>query len=225
MKELKELLALEATYKIDEELLDLFLSESKEINLPPRAAIIDSGEYNPNVYIIKKGLIRGFYQDNKNEKTVGFALPGTILISYHCYYSHQPSYHRLETLTPSVLLVIKKSHFDKLINESHQFALWNLSMLQNQLYYNEYRDTILTGDAKERLRQLLKRISLDNSIGNERIFDNNVKKDDQEVLKEVHQRWKKIYKIVPSKVLASYLGITEVHLSRIKKELFTEQEL
>ncbi len=39
----------------------------------------------------------------------------------------------------------------------------------------------------------------------------------------MHQRWGKIFQLVPSKIIASYLGITEQHLSKIKKELIKEK--
>lgn len=224
MKDLIKLLSLEARYKINDEILEQFLSEGKTIKLSPREALIDFGEYKPDIYVVKKGLIRGFYQDKNNEKTAGFALPGTILISYLCYYSMQPSYHRFEALAPSEVVVIPQNHFNKMIYENHQFCLWSLSMVQNQLYHFEYRDIILTGDATDRLRQLLKRLESDDIIDFNSNAKTKLKENDKVVLKEVNERWKKIYKIVPSKVLASYLGISEVHLSRIKKELLKEYQ-
>ncbi len=41
--------------------------------------MIDAGEFNPNIYIVKYGLIRGTYLDKNMEKTAGFALPGFII--------------------------------------------------------------------------------------------------------------------------------------------------
>ena len=38
---------------------------------------------------------------------------------------------------------------------------------------------------------------------------------------ELYTRWKEIFRIVPSKIIASYLGITEQHLSKIKREALT----
>ena len=38
---------------------------------------------------------------------------------------------------------------------------------------------------------------------------------------ELYTRWKEIFRIVPSKIIASYLGITEQHLSKIKREVLT----
>ena len=62
---------------------------------------------------------------------------------------------------------------------------------QNQLYHAELKNRLISGDAKERLRQLI-------------------------------EGWPEIILKVSSKHLASYLGITEVHLSRIKSEILKE---
>ena len=224
MKDLLKLLSLEASYKIDDEILEQFLSEGKELKLSPREALIDFGDNKADVYIIKKGIIRKFYEDNNNEKTAGFALPGTMLISYHCYYSNQPSFYRFEALTPSEVIVIPHKHFDKMIKENHEFCLWSLSVAQNNLFYHEVRDIILKGDAIDRLKRLLKRFDSNNILDFNQTEKRNSKEENKFVFKEVNERWKKIYKIVPSKILASYLGLSEVHLSRIKKELLTEYQ-
>ncbi len=38
----------------------------------------------------------------------------------------------------------------------------------------------------------------------------------------MYSRWKEVLLLVPSKIIASYLGITEQHLSKIKRELLHE---
>lgn len=96
MENLKRLLALEAKYQIDDRLFDELLSGGTEVALTTYEAMIDAGEYNPDIFVVKKGLVRGTYLDKNSEKTVGFALPGTLLMSLHCYYGNEPSYYRFE---------------------------------------------------------------------------------------------------------------------------------
>lgn len=226
MDRLKKLLALEARQQLREEIFDRLLEAGEEISLSTYEPMIDAGEFNPNVFIVKEGLIRGTYLDKNIEKTAGFALPGTLLISFHCYYGGEPSYYRYEACCPAVVMRIPKVFFDGLMEQSHEFALWVASAHQNQLFYNEFKNQLLSGDAKSRLLQLTKRLSgivpesrSDAPARQSMPYDDS---HDLKVKKELHTRWKEIFRIVPSKVIASYLGITEQHLSKIKKELLKE---
>ena len=45
--------------------------------------------------------------------------------------------------------------FDKFVKESHEFAQWALSMAQCQLYYDELKQSLINGNAKERYLSLL----------------------------------------------------------------------
>ena len=92
LSNLKQLMALEASYRLRPEIMDKFLAGGSIVTLDTYEPMIDAGVYNPNIYIVKTGLVRGTYLDKNIEKTAGFALPGTLLISFHCYYAHEPSY-------------------------------------------------------------------------------------------------------------------------------------
>lgn len=220
MNHLKELVAMEAKYRLRPEVMDRFLSGGTVIALDTYEPMIDAGVYDPNVYIVKSGLVRGTYMDKNIEKTAGFALAGTLLISFHCFYGDEGSYYRFEACCPTEVLRIPKEHFDSLLAGSHEFALWVMSAHQNQLYYNESKNNVLSGDAKSRLIQLTHRLS---AIVDEKdrprveSIDDNV--HSKMVKTELFTRWKEIFRIVPSKIIASYLGITEQHLSKIKREL------
>lgn len=225
--QLKKLLALEAKQRLREDIFDELLDAGEEVALSTYEPMIDAGEFNPNIFIVKEGLVRGTYLDKNMEKTVGFALPGTVVISFHSYYGDEPSYYRYEACCPTVVVRIPRQHFDAMLQHSHQFALWAMSAHQNQLYYNEFQKHILSGDAKSRLIQLTCRLS---SIISDTQTDSPTcppatdtdESHDCNVKKEMHQRWRKIFQLVPSKIIASYLGITEQHLSKIKKEMLKE---
>lgn len=224
---LKKLLSLEARQRLREELFDLFLDGGEEIPLSTYEPMIDAGDYNPNIYIVKDGLIRGTYLDKNNEITVGFALPGTLLISFHSYYGGEPSYYRYEACCPTVVVRVPKAYFDQLLAREHEFALWVMSAHQNQLYYNELRNSLLSGDAKSRLMRLTRRLSgiIPDSTCDDR-FPGRKHSDgynhELEMKKQLHIRYNKIFALIPSKIIASYLGITEQHLSKIKKEMLRE---
>lgn len=220
MENLKKVLSLEAHYRLKPEIMDEFLSESVILSLDKYEPMIEAGVYDPNIYIVKTGLIRGTYMDKNIEKTAGFALPGVILISFHCYYGQEKSFYRFEACCPTTIVKIPKKHFDALIAKSHEFAQWIISAHQNQLYYNECKNQVLSGDAKSRLLHLTRHITGIPQI-TERVSANKIdnKTHSDMVKRELYLRWKDIFTMVPSKIIASYLGITEQHLSKIKREL------
>lgn len=225
LSDLKKLIALETTKVLSPELMDELVRPGKILQLETYEAMIDAGVYDPNIYIVKKGLIRGTHLDKNIEKTSGFALPGTILFSFHCYYGGSPSYYRFEACCPTEVVRIPKEHLEKMLRESHEFALWLMSVHQNQLYYNECKNQMLSGDAKSRLLHLTKHISGKAQPEEEGC---GTASPDYEYVHSLrvktmlYTRWNEIFRLVPSKIIASYLGITEQHLSKIKKELLTE---
>lgn len=219
---LKQLLALEAKYRLRPEIMDRFLAGGSLVTLDTYEPMIDAGAYDPNIYIVKTGLVRGTYLDKNIEKTAGFALPGTLLISFHCFYGHEESYYRFEACCPTTVVKIPKEYFDTLLKESHEFSLWVMSAHQNQLYYNESKNHVLSGDAKSRLTQLTRHLSGKIEESKDTLPADLDDRTHQKMVKtELYTRWKEIFRIVPSKIIASYLGITEQHLSKIKREALT----
>ena len=221
---LRQLMPLEARYRIRPELLDEFLAGGIPVKLGTYDAMIDAGEFDPDIYVVKEGLVRGTYMDQNLEKTAGFALPGTMLISFHCYYGSEPSYYRFEACCPTTVIRIPRDYFDALLHSSHEFALYVMSVNQNQLFYNECKNQMLSGDARSRLLQLTRRLS--GLVDGSWLRDSNTPDNhDQRVKTELYTRWKAIFRIVPSKIIASYLGITEQHLSKIKRQIITSGKL
>lgn len=221
--ELQQMLSLEATFRLAPEIMDHLLDGGKVISLKTYDPMIDTGEFNPDVYVVKSGLIRGTYLDRNTEKTAGFALSGSLLISFHCYYGNEPSYYRFEACCPSEVVRISHDYFNAMLDNSHDFTKWVMSAHQNQLYYNESKNMVLSGDAKSRLIQLTQRLSglLDTTGDKKRDTDmlEAPVSHDMKVKSELFGRWRDIFRIVPSKIIASYIGITEQHLSKIKREL------
>lgn len=187
-----ELVSQEARLELPESFWQELFSSSTVVTLRRKEPMIDAGEYDPDVYFVKSGLIRGTFMDKTAERTAGFALPGTLLISFHCFYGQEPSFYRFEACVPSHVVRVPVAIFRSMVEKNHNFAIWVMEANQNQLYHAELKNRLVSGDAKERLRQLI-------------------------------DGWPEIILKVSSKHLASYLGITEVHLSRIKSEILRDR--
>lgn len=187
MENFKKALAEEAPFKLSEEVMDKFCGIMEEKRIKKREVLIQSGEFNDNIYIVKEGILRRSHMDGDKEVTVAFALAGTVIMSYHSYCYRLPAYSQFDACCDSVVMVVSKSKFEKLTEESHEFALWALNMSHCQLYYNEVKQALINGSAIERYRSLLK--------------------NRPEILEKVSL-----------KIIASYLGVTNAYLSRMRKQ-------
>lgn len=156
MEDLKKLLAKEAIYQLRGDVMDRFLGLMAEEHLKTGEPLISYGSLNTNVYIIKDGILRLIYFDGTNERTYAFALPGTMIMSFHAYHMRQPAFLQVEACTESTVLKISKREFDALMEESHEFALWICNSSIQQLYFLEMKMSVINGTAKERFISLIK---------------------------------------------------------------------
>lgn len=186
---LKKQINEECLYKLPEPLLDRLLASTTEVVVKPRHTLIRYGGFDDSVYILKEGIVRLSWFDGINERTYGFATPGTMMISYHCYYMRQPSFFQFEACRrPVVALRLSKKDLDGMIDSSHEIAKWMLNLSLGQLHINEVKLSVINGAARERFEALIK--------------------NRPEIMTEVSMR-----------TIASYLGITPQYLSSLKNEL------
>jgi len=149
-KLLKEHLSHECTFQLDDDTMNLFLSKMESFCLKKNETLIPSGAINTNIYIIQDGILRYSYFDKDKETTEFFATSGTMVYSYHSYYSNQPSFYQISACCPTKMLKITKHVFDQLIAEHHDFCQWILSMAFGALYFSEKKRKVIQGAARDR---------------------------------------------------------------------------
>lgn len=186
-----EKLKKEGIIPVSDAVLQKFLEPAEEIVLKRNQLIVDEGEVNPDIHIVREGVIRYCYQREGRDITAYFAMPATPVCSYHSFCMGSPSFYRLEACTKARVLRIRKDDFNYMVEHSWELAQWVIGILQCQLYFLEYKDRVITGNASDRLVSLFKNRP-------------------------------ELLRAVSSKVIASYLGITESYLSRLKRKLFEE---
>lgn len=153
---LKHLLNQECEYKLNDATLDMLLGQTEETRLGKKRILIHAGETAPDIYIVKEGIIRFVDMDGDKERTFAFGLPGTMFMSRHSFVKGMPSYFQVETCTPAVVLRIKKKHYWELVGNCHELAMWVLHIAYEELFFQEYKNRIINGNAKERYTSLLK---------------------------------------------------------------------
>lgn len=188
MDRVKQLLNEEGKCKLSPEIMDMFLEKAKLIFLKKDQVIVDEGEVNKDIYIVKDGIIAYTYMDGSDERCYAFALPASIIFSTASYYMGEPSFYRIIACCPTEVLHISKRDYDDLIRNCPEFAQYVLSIAINQLYLIERKNILINGTTTEKFKHILK-------------------------LRP------EIVKNVTSKLIASYLGITQQHLCRLKRQL------
>lgn len=146
----------------------------------------------PNeIFFISEGIIRVTFTDNKGlEHTTHFALENHFIADYSCFILKQPSLYTLQAIEDTSVVVMPR--------ETVEWGYKNLTE-GNKLgrliaeYYFIYQDN--------RINNLYARTPKER-------YDSIT-----DVFPGIHNR-------VPQHMIASYLGITPVHLSRLKKAEF-----
>lgn len=173
---------------ISEEELNNFLREAI-VKTFKRKEIISRPNSIPNeIFFINKGLIRVLITDNEgNEHTIHFALENQFIADYCNFIQQQPSIISLQSLEETQVVVLPRSAIE-----------WGYK------YLNE-------GQKMGRL------IAEYYFIYQEDRIKNNYVRTAKERYESITEVFPNIHNRVPQHMIASYLGITPIHLSRLKK--------
>ncbi|MBT1705175.1 Crp/Fnr family transcriptional regulator [Chryseosolibacter indicus] len=169
-----------------------YVSRFKKIEVPARTKLLSEGEISKRMYLIEKGCIRVWYNNNGKDITTQFFFEGNMVSSIVSFRKKIPSPVTLETIEPCIVWWIHKRDFDKIIEEIK---------------------------AIPQLRDMLIDIVFDRTFNYMTHFISFIKDTPyQRYLNLINER-PHIVQRVPQHYIASYLGITKVHLSRIKSKL------
>lgn len=158
-------------------------------HVPKRYTLVKEGDVAQELYFINKGLIRLFYTKEIEEITGFIFKEHLFAASYESYLRQSPSVQTLETLEECELLVISKERME-------------------QLYVEVPAINILT-----------RKIAEQRFINAQQLFTSYIMETPEErYLKFMHQH-PDLMQRVPLQIIASFLGITPVSLSRIRKRI------
>jgi CRP-like cAMP-binding protein len=171
---------------------DKYLEFQKRIEVPAKTVLLEEGKVSGHFIFIEKGCVRAAFNNNGNDKTAQFFFENEGLTSFESFLKNTPSLFAIETIEPSVLYLLPKIHVSNLMDE--------LSAESGFLHM------ILEVSAERQLHYMHEFISFIRDTPEQRY---------QNLLNERPH----IIQRVPQHYIASYLGISRVHLSRIKSAL------
>jgi len=162
------------------------------IEVAAKTTLLKEGEVSKKLYIIEKGCIRVWFNHNGKDLTSQFFFENQSVSSIESFMKKFPSPVFVETIEPSVLWWIHKSDLDVIIEEIKEIPELR-DRLMNMLFQRTF-------DYMKHFFSFLKDSPADRYLN---------------LIEEKPQ----IVKRVPQHYIASYLGVSTVHLSRIKSKL------
>jgi CRP-like cAMP-binding protein len=157
-----------------------------EITVPARTILIKEGVFTDKLFLIDKGSIRSWYKDGSKEVTIELLLENKFATSVEGFLFNEPSLCNFETIEDCKLRCVSKQNFDLYLNQKENIKDKFYQALIKRLS-THYRKTV----------DLLK-----------------VKPEDR--YRQLLSQEPDIIDRVPLHVIASYLGMTSVSLSRIR---------
>lgn len=158
----------------------------REVRHKKGSILLKSNKIEPNIYFIKKGIVRAYADSYDNEITFWFGKEGDSVISMKSYISGKKGYENVQLLEDCELYALKTKSLKDLFSADIHLANWGRKLAEQELIRTEER--LISRQfrtASERYQELL---------------ENNP---------DLIQR-------VQLGHIASYLGITQVSLSRIR---------
>ena len=152
--------------------------------------LLKEDEMADEYYLLEKGLVRAFVQDfDNNEITTEFFCENEIVIVTSSLFQRMPSKENLQTLTDCTLWKIDFEKFQELFHSIEGIREWGRAWFTFQLFTMKQRSLEMITETAK--NRYLK-----------------LMKDKPEILLNA-----------PLKQIATFLGITDTSLSRIRKEI------
>ncbi len=159
---------------------------------PARTILLHEGKTAQDYYFVEQGCLRLWFDNNGKDTTVQFFFENEGVASLESFRKNIPSIFTIETIEPTTVRVLSKKHFNQMIGELEEDPEFLKAMIDISF---------------ERQRHYM----------NE--YLSRIRDTPQQRYATLLKERPHIVRRVPQHYIASYLGITSVHLSRIKNKL------
>lgn len=175
-------------YQVPEHSAALLNACIREVSHPKGYVLFRQNKIEEKLYFIRKGIVRAYSSHEDNDITFWFGKEGDPVLSMNSYVQGTKGYESIELLEDSELYELKVSELEALFLKDIHIANWGRKLAEKELVKTE-----------ERL------ISRQFKTASERYSE--LMRDSPHLLQRVQLGY-----------IASYLGITQVSLSRIRNK-------
>ncbi len=175
--------------EISDEEMDNFLKDCSTRKIKKKEVVNSVNQIPNEIYFINKGLLQMTCTDQAGvEHTIYFAMENQFVCDYSCFIQKVTSHYTLKAIENTEVVVLPRSAIE-----------WGYKYLTQ-------------GDRLGRLIAEFYFIIQDSHITSRYIYSPKERYDMiSEIFPNINSR-------APQHMIASYLGITPIHLSRLKKE-------
>lgn len=173
-------------HPLSENIIEYLHKNLKEMEVPKKKFILRKGRVCTNIYFVKEGLLRCFYVKNEKEINSWFMEESDVIISVESFFNQTRSYENIQALEDCLLYYINYNQLQYLYNNFPEFNFVGRVLIEKYYKLSEQRLYSL------RMQRAAEKYSF------------------------IMNHSPRIIQRVPSKYIASYLGITEETLSRIR---------
>lgn len=181
---------------LSEEKWNKYVGYFNRIEVPAKTTLLEEGEISKKLFVIEKGCIRVWFNHNGKDLTSQFFFENQSVASIESFMKKFPSPVFVETIEPSILWWIHKNDVDTIIEEIKEIP-----------------------ELRDRLIDMLFQRTFDYM----KHFFSFIKDSPAQRYQSLIEEKPQIVQRVPQHYIASYLGVSTVHLSRIKSKLLHEK--
>ncbi len=171
---------------------DEFTGYYHRIEVAAGTVLLKEGEISKKAFMIEKGCLRVWFNNNGKDITFQFFFENEVVSSGESFRKKIPSVFSIEAIEPCVLHWIHKKDLDKIFSDINDIPEMRSNMLDI---------------AFERQYHYMKH------------FLSFIKDSPEQRYRNLLKEKPMIIERVPQHYIATYLGITPVSLSRIRKRL------
>lgn len=173
-------------YPLSDEAWTLLSKRLQPITFAKGHHLFKSGRMDETVYFMEQGIARAYNMREGKDITFWIGMEGDPLMSFNSYILRKPGYENIELLENCTLYKIAAGELQQLYRENLELANWGRKLAELEL------------------------------IKTEEHFIGQQCKTAEDRYKDLLQNRPELLKRVALMHIASYLGITQVTLSRIR---------
>ncbi|MET0944898.1 MAG: Crp/Fnr family transcriptional regulator [Flavobacterium sp.] len=98
-----------------------YTNHFKRLEVPAKTILLEEGEISKRLFIIEKGCIRVWFNNNGKDLTTQFFFENQSVASIESFMKKIPSPVVIETIEPSIVWWIQKSDLDKIWKKLKKF--------------------------------------------------------------------------------------------------------
>jgi CRP/FNR family transcriptional regulator, anaerobic regulatory protein len=179
---------LNSIYPLSQSLIEHLITVLKTKQLAKRDYLLRAGHICQKICFIEKGLLRCFYEQGESEVSSWFMSQGDVIVSVESFFKQAPSYESIQALESTVIHYITYQELQFIYKNFLEFNF--VARVLAEHYY---------------------------TLSEQRLYSLRMQRS-QERYEHLLKKFPELILRVPSKYIASYLGISEETLSRIKSK-------